>query len=185
VGAGAGDRRERARPDRRRGGLGARFRGGRHVDPSGSSLKPCGSGTLEGWIGPDYNLFYEIELRHPNTQAVAESHLVHPRNGVISFASTLYGRYQVAIKPRQGLRRVYPAMLITNGATFSAHTYVNGDAGNDNEVTVGDYALISLYFGLDSSSPFWSPQADLDGDEEVTIGDISIMSSRFGEAGED
>lgn len=144
-----------------------------------------GSGTLQGWVGPDYNLFYEIEVRHPNTLEVVESHLVHPRNGVISFASTLFGRYQIAVKPRHGLRRVFPTTLIINGATFAAHTYTNGDIDNDNEVTIGDYALLSTNFGLDSSSPFWNPQADLDGDEEVSIGDYSLMSVSFGETGDD
>lgn len=144
-----------------------------------------GNGTLEGWLGPDYNLFVEVEVRHPGKLDAIETHLVHPRSGVISFASTLWGTYDIAVKPRLGLRRTFANVVITNGATLPSGTYLNGDADNDNEVTVGDYALLSDNFGRDSSHPAWDARADLDGDEEVTIGDVSILSVRFGTAGDD
>lgn len=144
-----------------------------------------GNGTLEGWLGPDYNLFYEIEIRHPGTLEAIETHLVHPQNGLISFASTLWGTYDIAVKPRTGLRRVFPNRTIVNEAILGNAIWLNGDADNDNEVTIGDYSMLSDNFGRDSSHPAWDPRADLDGDEEVTIGDISIMSSNFGAAGDD
>jgi hypothetical protein len=144
-----------------------------------------GNGTLEGWLGPDHNLFYEIEIRHPGTLEAIETHLVHPQNGVISFASTLWGTYDVAVKPRTGLRRVFPNRTIVNEAILGNAIWLNGDADNDNEVTVGDYALLSDNFGRDSSHPLWDARADLDGDEEITIGDVSILSANFGAAGDD
>lgn len=144
-----------------------------------------GNGTLEGWLGPDYNLFYEIQIRHPGTTEAIETHLVHPQNGLISFASTLFGTYDIAIKPRTGLRRVFANRPIVNGAGFAAATYLNGDADNDNEITIGDYSMLSDNFGRDSSHPAWDARADLDGDEEISIGDIAILSVNFGAAGDD
>lgn len=61
---------------------------------------------------------------------------------------------------------------------------INGDCDMDNEIAIGDFALISSAFGSFPGEPNWNENADVDGDGEVTIGDYSIMSDNFGEVGD-
>lgn len=61
---------------------------------------------------------------------------------------------------------------------------INGDCDRDNEIAIGDFALISAAFGSFVGEPNWNADADVDGDDEVTIGDYSIMSDNFGLTGD-
>jgi len=64
-------------------------------------------------------------------------------------------------------------------------TLTNGDVDDDNEVTIGDYAGLSLAFNSLPGDPNWNPFADLNGDDGVDIGDFSILSANFGQIGDD
>lgn len=60
-----------------------------------------------------------------------------------------------------------------------------GDIDSDNEVTIGDYALLSSAFGSFPGIPTYNPNADLDFDDEITIGDYALLSQNFGLTGDD
>ena len=70
-----------------------------------------------------------------------------------------------------------------------------GDCDGDNEVSVGDFAIISGAFGSSyDSTTFtafpgpggqpWDFNADINIDDAVDIGDYAIMSGNFGLAGD-
>lgn len=61
---------------------------------------------------------------------------------------------------------------------------VNGDIDQDNEVSIGDYAILSSVYGTFSGDPGYDIQADLDGDLEISIGDYSILSANYLQAGD-
>lgn len=99
------------------------------------------------------------------------------------------GTYDVAAKGSHWLKRVIPTLSIgasgRSGIDFGAtHSLINGDADGDNEVSIGDYALISAAYGTLPGDPNWSASADLDGDLEVSIGDYAILSANYGLTGD-
>ena len=61
---------------------------------------------------------------------------------------------------------------------------VNGDIDQDNEVSIGDYAILSSVYGTFAGDPGYDLQADLDGDLEIGIGDYSILSANYLQGGD-
>lgn len=104
--------------------------------------------------------------------------------GRVTIPTTLDdGRYRLTIRASHWLLRTTMIDILGGGAQF-AMTLINGDCNGDNEVSVGDYAVISSAFGSSEGEPGWDPQADLNGDGSVDIGDLAILSTNFGLSGD-
>lgn len=90
------------------------------------------------------------------------------------------GTYDVTAKHAKHLRKKIQNVNITaTGASGLDYSLFNGDCDDDNEIGIGDFAVLSAAFGSDPAAPNWNPMADLDGDEEVSIGDYGILSVNF------
>ncbi len=63
-------------------------------------------------------------------------------------------------------------------------TLINGDCDRDNEVGIGDYAILSASYGSDLGGPGWNADADLNGDDAVDIADYAILSQNYGLVGD-
>lgn len=94
------------------------------------------------------------------------------------------GAIVISVKKTHWLRRSVNANTSSGDATGLLLSMTNGDADGDNEITIGDYAVISSAFGSTPGSPNWNPNADLNEDGEVSIGDFAIVSSNFGLEGD-
>lgn len=95
------------------------------------------------------------------------------------------GVYTVAIKGSHWLRKAVGGISITlAGANSVSATLTNGDIDDDNEVAIGDYAILSVAFNSSSGDPNWNAEADLNGDESVDIGDYAILSTNYGNSGD-
>lgn len=125
-----------------------------------------------------------MEVRSGGT-AVQTENVVLGAGGSYSFAATVPpGTYDVAAKASHWLRQQVTGVSITGtGATVNFSLF-NGDVDGDNEVSIGDYALLSTAFGSSPGDPNWDAEADVDGDDEVTIGDYAILSNNFGMIGD-
>lgn len=100
-------------------------------------------------------------------------------------APTEPGMYFVSVKNSHWLRRTFGPVdtsLTLEDVNFSL---TNGDVDEDNEVAIGDYALLSTAYNSVPGDPNWHFNADLNGDEAVDIGDFAILSSSFGTIGDD
>ena len=60
----------------------------------------------------------------------------------------------------------------------------NGDSDGDNEVGIGDYAVLSSAYNSSNGDPNWDATADLNGDDAVDIADYAILSANYGLAGD-
>ncbi len=114
-------------------------------------------------------------------------------NGSFQFTTTTNavpaGVYDIAVKGSHWLKRLMPSIAIAangrSGIDFvGALSLINGDADGDNEVSIGDYAVISAAYGSIVGDPNWLASADLDGDLEVSIGDYAILSANYGLVGD-
>ena len=61
----------------------------------------------------------------------------------------------------------------------------NGDCDGDNEVGIGDYAILSTAYNSAPGDGNWNIDADLNGDDAVDIADYAILSSQYGNIGDD
>lgn len=93
----------------------------------------------------------------------------------------LMGTYDMAVKGTNWLRQRIANITITPvGVTGLAFSLANGDVDGDNEVAIGDYAMLSSGFGLGLGDPGFIVTSDLNGDDTTDIGDFAILSSYFG-----
>lgn len=146
-----------------------------------------GTVALQDFSGDPTGTPVAVEVRNPGSLVPLETHNV-TLDGSGSFSvqtSRAPGAYDVACKPSHWLRRTLSAVNFTSTGASVAFAVINGDCDGDNEITIGDYAVLSAAFGSVPGDPNWDPNADLDGDGEVTIGDYAILSSNFGQVGDD
>lgn len=102
-------------------------------------------------------------------------------NGNFSVQVSTSGAARVYVKGRHWLReRSLPVTLVPGQSVVVDLSLPNGDADDDNEVMIGDFAILSAAFGSSPGDPNWHPEADFNGDEEVSIGDFAILSANFG-----
>lgn len=57
---------------------------------------------------------------------------------------------------------------------------INGDADLDNNIGIGDYAILSFAYGSFPGELNWDPAADFNGDDSVDIADYAILSDNYG-----
>lgn len=131
-----------------------------------------------------------LEIRTPGSPTPLQLVVLSTdANKNFSFAlspSIAPGIYDVAAKGSHWLRQTLGSVVVgANGATGLAFALINGDIDDDNEVSIGDYSLLSTAFGSDPSDPSWNAMADLNGDDAVDIGDFAILSTNFGLIGND
>ncbi len=140
-----------------------------------------GQMSLQDFIGDATTVPITIELRNPGSTTAVATYSVNATAANTWFTVTaLRGTYDVTAKSSHWLRQKVGSAVITDDGTMNLHfSLINGDVDGDNEVTVGDYSILSSQFGTTG------PQADLNGDGDVDIGDYSILSSNFGVAGDD
>jgi hypothetical protein len=132
----------------------------------------------------------DIEFKDPNNPAI----VIHTATGVTVAPDGTYGTadlppnpgsYLVAVKPLPWLRKTVGPLHTGSSHVGVDFSLTNGDIDDDNEVAIGDYALLSTSFGSAPGDPNWDPASDLDGDDEVTIGDYAILSQNFGMIGDE
>lgn len=100
------------------------------------------------------------------------------------------GIYSVSVKGPHWLRRTFTdAIEITadGGRVDTPFQLINGDADEDNEVSIGDYALLSGGYGLSYGDAGWSDydNADFNMDLSIDIADYAILSANYGQIGDD
>lgn len=107
--------------------------------------------------------------------------------GAFAFTTPLRGSYSLLAKSSHWLqqRLTVPLNITDDGAHGNVFALLNGDIDQDNEIGVGDYALLSSAYGSIPGDPNWYADADLDGDDEVNIGDYSILSGNYGFFGDE
>ena len=91
------------------------------------------------------------------------------------------GTYDVVAKGSHWLRgRVANVAVTSTGASGVNFSLINGDVDEDNEVGIGDYAIISGTYNKCLGDSGYDSAADLNGDDCVDIADYAILSSNYG-----
>jgi len=101
-----------------------------------------------------------------------------------SFTAESEGSATLRFSFRTGLRKGVPVDLAQSPISGLQVTLLNGDCDGDNEVAIGDFALVSASFGREVGDPGYDEHADLNGDGSVDIGDFALLSGNFGQIGD-
>lgn len=148
------------------------------------------TGTVEyqDYLPPTNPRPATFEFRTPGTTTVVYSvGLSFGGGGPKGFTIgvSLIGTYDVAVKGSNWLRKVIPNVVITpTGASGLVFSLKNGDCDGDNEVAIGDYAMLSASYGLILGDPGFVAATDLNGDDGTDIGDFAILSANYGDLGD-
>jgi hypothetical protein len=155
------------------------------------SIKPMvlrsvsGTVTLGEFEPDEAGQMVSLEYRYPGSEEVLDvEYVTLGAGGTFTTTTGLYGTVEVLVKGSHWLRKLTTIQVGDSGATGLAVTLVNGDCDGDNEVSIGDFAMISSSFNKCEGDPGFQSNADLNGDGCVDIGDFAIMSGNFGEIGD-
>jgi hypothetical protein len=143
--------------------------------------------TLQGFVGSVPGNIVAFQIRPVDSQTVLQSGQVTLSAGGQYYITTTLptGSYDLTFKGSHWLKRRVRAVAVgATGAVGIDVSLLNGDVDGDNEVSIGDYSLVSMAFGSNPGSPNWNTMADLDGDGEVAIGDYAQLSTNFGLIGD-
>lgn len=144
--------------------------------------------TLLGYAGIVPGEVVSYRIRPVGSLAILQSGQVTlGTSGQYSITTSLgTGNYDITFQGSHWLRRKLGNVTIgATGAVGLDVSLFNGDVDGDNEVSIGDYSLLSNAFGSGLGDPNWNPMADLDGDGEVAIGDFAQLSTNFGLLGDE
>lgn len=154
---------------------------------SGDAPAIRGTVDLQDWIATLNGQIVRFEITAAGGGPVLQTtDATLDASGDYSFTTSLSpGLYDIYAKGSHWLRKArFGATLTGSGISGLNFSLFNGDCDEDNEVGIGDFALLSTAFGSTPGDPNWNAMADLDGDDEVSIGDYAILSSNFGMVGD-
>ncbi|MBX7136034.1 MAG: hypothetical protein K1X67_25470 [Fimbriimonadaceae bacterium] len=100
-------------------------------------------------------------------------------------APTSNGNYDLYARSFHWLRRIRAGVsYLGSNVTGINFSLENGDCDEDNEIGIGDFAILSAAYNSDPSSGNWNVSADLNHDDAVDIADYAILSFNYGLGGD-
>ena len=93
--------------------------------------------------------------------------------------------YDVRIKGSHTLANIKRNITLQPGLnTIDFGTLLEGDANDDNAVTILDYSILRTTYGTVRGQPGYDERADFNQDGGITILDYSLLRTNYGRAGE-
>lgn len=119
-----------------------------------------------------------LEFKDGSGQVVATRQATLDSGGRFLVSAPPAGSYFLSLKHRHWLRRTTGPWATPAMGDWGTLALVNGDLDEDDEIAIGDYAILSSHFGTGG------PGGDVNGDGDVDIGDFAILSANFGQVGD-
>jgi hypothetical protein len=140
--------------------------------------------TLQDWtLGPESQTLSVI-LRQGGAEMDRINNVPINADGTFSLTTTRSGPHDTVVKAPHWLAKSAPVNIGAGGASGMNFVLANGDCDGDNEVAIGDYALLSAAYNTVPGDLHWNARADLDGDDSVDVGDFAILSTNYGMTGD-
>lgn len=96
----------------------------------------------------------------------------------------LPGTYNVRVKGSHTLSTVTSVTVTTGTNNFTLGTLREGDANNDNTVSLSDFSLLASSFGRATGEAGFDARADFNGDGIVQLNDFSLLASNYSQSGQ-
>lgn len=94
------------------------------------------------------------------------------------------GTYLFRFKGSHTLARQYVITISSGANAKTTDILLEGDATDNNGVTLPDFSLLAASFGKSLGAPGYNPTVDFNGDNQVNLIDFSLLASNFGKAGD-
>jgi hypothetical protein len=96
------------------------------------------------------------------------------------------GTYDICVKSSHALSQLATGVEIVACETTSVDfgTLREGDATNDDVITLADYAALYVAYGSIPGDANWNPNCDFNEDDAVSLGDYSLLYTNYGETGD-
>ncbi|MBK8027731.1 MAG: hypothetical protein IPK19_41710 [Chloroflexi bacterium] len=131
------------------------------------------------WVVP-----LHVMIRNQTTNVlVLDTTLTTDTSGHVTITGLANGTYRVWAKHSTGLAVVQDIVVTGGSQTLNLSVLREGDANNNNSVTIGDFSILASSFGSVSGGAGFDARADFNGDSAVTVGDFSLLASNFGLVG--
>jgi hypothetical protein len=141
-----------------------------------------GTATLEAYDGPTAGRSLVVQVWQGGFIVETLDGNYGP-GGAFSCTPTVSGPATLKFQFHTSLVKAVPVVLGGQVENLMVEM-LNGDCDHDNEVAIGDFAVISAAFGKSLGDPGFNVDADPNGDDTVDIGDFAIMSNNFGMVGD-
>ena len=148
-----------------------------------------GTATLQGrptsphpaWITILQLSLYELGSSTPRYAYQATT----DQSGRFDVSNIPPGNYDVRIKGSHTLANFKRNIILRSGLhTIDFGTLLEGDANDDNAVTILDYSILRTAYGTVRGQPGYDERADFNQDGAITILDYSLLRTNYGRAGE-
>ena len=107
-------------------------------------------------------------------------------SGYFTVTAPTFGNYIYWVKDPQTLANSNFATLVEGGVnTVEMGILREGDANDDNCVTLTDFNILKNTFGRTSGDPGYDGQADFNGDDTISLADFNLLKGNFGSCGAD
>lgn len=92
--------------------------------------------------------------------------------------------YEIRVKKSTTLQNMQLEALQAGHNSLHLAELREGDANDDNFVTILDFSILAAAFGTCEGDLYFDPRADFNGDGCITILDFSLLATNFGQGGE-
>jgi subtilisin family serine protease len=118
--------------------------------------------------------------------AIIATTVVTDNTGAFTFTSGLLtpGTYDLWIKNARSLGRRLVVTLTAGSNAVSFGLLREGDANDDNQVTLTDFSILATSFNRSSGAMGYDARADFNGDNAVTLQDFSLLAGNFNVLGD-
>jgi len=106
--------------------------------------------------------------------------------GVFTVSGLTPGTYDIGIKNWTCLSDLKTNETLTAGNTTVVNfgTTREGDANNDDHITIPDASSLASIYGSSEGDPDWNPHCDFNRDGNINILDTSALASNYGQDGD-
>jgi hypothetical protein len=96
------------------------------------------------------------------------------------------GTYDICVKSPRALSELETGVVMVSGTPTSVDfdTLREGDANNDDAISLADYALLYAAYGSTPGDGNWNDNCDFNRNEAVDLGDYALLYANYGQVGD-
>ncbi|MEH0153894.1 T9SS type A sorting domain-containing protein [Limibacter armeniacum] len=127
-----------------------------------------------------------VKLYNENDNSLAYefSNVVADGTGMVSVNGISPGGYMMTVKNHHTLQQAQSVMLNTGANNVTSEMLREGDANNDNMVSILDFSILAAAFSTELGDLGFNGNTDFNEDDQITLPDFSLLALNFSEVGE-
>jgi hypothetical protein len=118
--------------------------------------------------------------------AVTTENVTTDNVGNFTIADVAPGIYDICVKSPRALSELETGVVMVSGTPTSADfgTSREGDANNDDAISLADYALLYAAYGSAPGDGNWNDSCDFNRNGAVDLADYALLYANYGQMGD-